>query len=107
MFYTNMCSPASLVRNRHTMRSQKECDNVVVMKVHKITAGGQVSLPAEVRHRWDTTAVVLEDLGDRVVVRPLPADPIGAARGALKGRLTSDSLRAAAREDDSAAAARR
>ena len=78
------------------------------MKVHRITAGGQISLPAEVRHRWSTQAVVLEDLGDRVVVRPLPDDPITAARGALKGRLpSSDELRRRARADETASERRR
>jgi AbrB family looped-hinge helix DNA binding protein len=78
------------------------------MKVHKVTAGGQISLPADVRHRWGTKAVVVEDLGDRVVVRPLPDDPIAAARGALKGQVrASTDLRARAREDEAAAESRR
>lgn len=50
----------------------------------------------------------IDDLGDRVVVRPLPDDPIAAARGALKRRLPSTAeLRAKAREDEIAAEARR
>jgi bifunctional DNA-binding transcriptional regulator/antitoxin component of YhaV-PrlF toxin-antitoxin module len=78
------------------------------MRVHKITAGGQISLPAAVRHRWGTNAVVVEDFGDRVVVRPLPDDPIAAARGALRDRLPSSAkLRARAREDEAAAQSRR
>ena len=51
---------------------------------HVITSAGQVSLPAEVRHRWDTAAVLIEDEGDRLVVRPVPADPIEGLRGVLK-----------------------
>jgi hypothetical protein len=47
--------------------------------------------------------VALEDLGDRLVVRPLPEDPITAARGALKGRLSSEGLRETARRDEAAA----
>jgi len=78
------------------------------MKRHRITAGGQISLPAAVRHRWGTTAVGIEDLGDRVVVRPLPDDPIAAARGAVKGRLeATEKLRGKARRDESDAEARR
>ncbi len=78
------------------------------MKTRKITAGGQISLPAAVRKRWAATTVQVEDLGDRVVVRPLPDDPIAAARGALKGRLPSTAkLRARARKDEAAARARR
>jgi hypothetical protein len=61
-----------------------------------------------VRKRWGTKSVALEDLGDRVIVRPLPDDPIAAARGALKGRLPSTvELRAKARRDEADAEARR
>jgi bifunctional DNA-binding transcriptional regulator/antitoxin component of YhaV-PrlF toxin-antitoxin module len=78
------------------------------MKMRKITAGGQISLPASIRRRWQTRSVSVEDFGDRVVVRPLPDDPIVAARGALKGRLGSTaSLRAAARKDEAVAQERR
>jgi hypothetical protein len=73
------------------------------MKKAKITAGGQVSVPANVRRRWGTSVVALEDLGDRLVVRPLPEDPIAALRGAFKGRLSSEGLREAARRDEEAA----
>lgn len=74
----------------------------------RITTSGQISLPAEVRRRWATKTVAVEDLGDRVVVRPLPDDPIAAARGALKGRVgPSDALRRRARADEAAAEARR
>jgi bifunctional DNA-binding transcriptional regulator/antitoxin component of YhaV-PrlF toxin-antitoxin module len=78
------------------------------MRMHRITTAGQVSLPAAVRRRWGTSVVAIEDLGDRVVVRPLPEDPIAAARGALKGRLgDSAALRARARRDEAAAERRR
>jgi bifunctional DNA-binding transcriptional regulator/antitoxin component of YhaV-PrlF toxin-antitoxin module len=79
-----------------------------LMKMHRVTAGGQISLPAEVRHRWATKVVAVEDLGDYIVVRPLPEDPVAAARGALKGRLRpTDQLRAKARRYEAAAGARR
>jgi bifunctional DNA-binding transcriptional regulator/antitoxin component of YhaV-PrlF toxin-antitoxin module len=52
--------------------------------IAKVTTSGQVSLPAPVRKRWSTAQVVIEDEGDHVVVRPLPADPIAAACGSLK-----------------------
>jgi bifunctional DNA-binding transcriptional regulator/antitoxin component of YhaV-PrlF toxin-antitoxin module len=77
------------------------------MVKRKVTAGGQISLPAEIRRRWGADAVFFEDLGDRAVVRPIPADPIGAARGALKGKLASTDLRAAARNDEERSQARR
>jgi hypothetical protein len=78
------------------------------MRICKITTGGQISLPAIVRNRWQTRSVAVEDLGDHVVVRPIPDDPIVAARGALKGKLGSTaSLRAKARKDEAAAEGRR
>jgi len=79
------------------------------MNVHKVTKGGQISLPAQVRRRWQANAVGIEDLGDRVVVRPLPDDPIAAARGALKARIRASSaeLRSKARQDEAAAETRR
>lgn len=52
----------------------------------KVTTSGQISLPASVRKRWRTTRVVVEDAGDRVLVHPLPEDPIAAACGSLKRR---------------------
>jgi len=74
------------------------------MRKTKITAGGQISLPASVRRRWGTRFVALEDLGDRVVVTPIPEDPIAAARGLWKGLLPpTEELRAQARRDEQAA----
>jgi bifunctional DNA-binding transcriptional regulator/antitoxin component of YhaV-PrlF toxin-antitoxin module len=77
------------------------------VRSHKVTAGGQVSLPAAVRRRWKTKNVRVEDHGDYVVVRPLPDDPVAAARGALKERIDTAKLRAEAREDEASAEARR
>jgi AbrB family looped-hinge helix DNA binding protein len=48
---------------------------------HKITRAGQVSIPAEIRARWDTSTVAIEDEGDRVVVRPVADDPIDSLMG--------------------------
>jgi hypothetical protein len=46
----------------------------------------------------------VEDNGDHLVVRPVPDDPVAAARGALKGRIgPSEKLRARARADERAA----
>ena len=77
------------------------------MRVRRITKGGQVSLPAAVRNRWKTERVRVEDLGDRLVITPVPDDPIAAARGALEGRISSVGLRNQARKDEAAAEARR
>jgi bifunctional DNA-binding transcriptional regulator/antitoxin component of YhaV-PrlF toxin-antitoxin module len=75
---------------------------------HKITNAGQVSVPADVRRRWGTNVVSLEDQGDRLVLKPMPEDPIAAARGALRDRIppTAD-LRARARRDGALAERRR
>jgi bifunctional DNA-binding transcriptional regulator/antitoxin component of YhaV-PrlF toxin-antitoxin module len=69
----------------------------------KISRGGQISVPAHIRHRWGGSTVALEDHGDHVVLRPAPDDPIAAARGALKdlaGDVTSEEMRREAREED-------
>ena len=47
----------------------------------KVTGNGQISLPAELRHRWGVSEVVVVDHGDHAVVRPHPADPVRALRG--------------------------
>ena len=67
-----------------------------------ISKGGQISVPADVRKRWRTRRLQLEDRGDELVLRPAPEDPIAAARGALKGRLrlTSGEMRRLEREEE-------
>lgn len=76
----------------------------------KISRGGQISVPAAIRHRWGTSTVVLRDEGQRIVLEPAPDDPIAAAEGALAGELPKVDLarlRRAARADERAAEARR
>ena len=58
-------------------------DDVVIAKV---TSSGQLSLPADVRRRWRTARVAITDEGDRVIVRPVPDDPVKAACGSLTAR---------------------
>ena len=72
------------------------------MKQVRISRGGQVSIPAEVRHRWSTSRVALEDLGDRLVIHPAPDDPITGLRGAFADSSLPDSaeLRKRARAED-------
>jgi AbrB family looped-hinge helix DNA binding protein len=72
------------------------------MKAAKVTKDGRISIPASIRRRWGTASLTLEDLGDRLVLRPVPADSIVEARGALVGELalTSEQLRARARADE-------
>jgi len=78
------------------------------MKTTSISRGGQVSIPAEVRHRWGTQRISVEDQGNALVIRPIPADPIGAAIGSLAGRApASDAMRAELRDAEAAAALRK
>jgi bifunctional DNA-binding transcriptional regulator/antitoxin component of YhaV-PrlF toxin-antitoxin module len=77
------------------------------MKI-RISKGGQVSLPAEIRRRWATDALVVEDLGDRVVLRPIPSDPVGAVVGAFPSqKRTVSQARTRIREEEQAAERRR
>ena len=83
----------------------------MIMKTRmKISKGGQISVPAAVRHRWGTSTVTVEDRGEVIVVAPAPDDPIAAAEGALAGelpRFDAGVLRRTAREDERAAEPRR
>ena len=74
---------------------------------HRITRAGQVSIPAEVRERWGASNVLILDEGEQIVLRPVPASPIEAVRGLLKGQGRSDitaaeAVRQARREDNAA-----
>jgi bifunctional DNA-binding transcriptional regulator/antitoxin component of YhaV-PrlF toxin-antitoxin module len=76
----------------------------------KISKGGQISVPAAVRHRWGTSTVTVEDHGDQLVIAPAPDDPIAAAEGALASEISdfdARALRRMAREDEDAAERRR
>ncbi|MFN0028848.1 MAG: hypothetical protein ACKV2O_16930 [Acidimicrobiales bacterium] len=51
---------------------------------------------------------MIVDLGDRIVLRPLPADPVGELRGKYRGRGSSTAqARKQARADEAAAEQRR
>ena len=67
----------------------------------RISRGGQISIPAAVRHRWATDNVLLIDEGDALIVRPLPAD-LSAVINSLKlpEGLTTEQLRARARAEE-------
>jgi bifunctional DNA-binding transcriptional regulator/antitoxin component of YhaV-PrlF toxin-antitoxin module len=65
----------------------------------KVTRNGQISLPAELRHRWGVGAVLVIDRGHYAIVRPIPEDIIGGLRGAHAGPgPTSEEARQADRE---------
>jgi bifunctional DNA-binding transcriptional regulator/antitoxin component of YhaV-PrlF toxin-antitoxin module len=51
-----------------------------------VSRNGQVSIPAEARARWASRRVTVVDLGDRIVMRPLPEDPVAELRGKYAGR---------------------
>ena len=59
-----------------------------------ITERGQISIPAEIRHKWNVRRVLLVDEGDRLVLRPVPEDPIAAVLGKYAWiEATSDDMR--------------
>lgn len=67
----------------------------------KVTSNGQVSLPAELRHRWGTSSVLVIDRGDYAIVRPIPSNTVAALKGAHTGPgPTSEVARRADREAD-------
>jgi bifunctional DNA-binding transcriptional regulator/antitoxin component of YhaV-PrlF toxin-antitoxin module len=78
------------------------------MRHATISKGGQVSIPAEVRHRWRTNRLFIDDRGSELVLRPIPDDPLAAVRGSLAKRsgavgTTSDDARARWREEEAEA----
>jgi bifunctional DNA-binding transcriptional regulator/antitoxin component of YhaV-PrlF toxin-antitoxin module len=78
------------------------------MRIARISQGGQIQVPAEVRRRWGTREVILEDEGRMVTIRPLPDDPIGAAAGSLAGPgPTSDESRRRWRAEEAEIEARK
>lgn len=69
--------------------------------VMKVSRNGQVSLPAETRHRWGVDRILVVDLGDHVVMRPLPVDAVGTLYGKYAGPgPTADDARRRARAAD-------
>ena len=69
--------------------------------VMKVSSNGQVSIPSEARARWRADRVVVVDLGDRIVMRPLPDDAVDALVGKYRRRGgDADRARGEARADD-------
>jgi AbrB family looped-hinge helix DNA binding protein len=59
-----------------------------------ITERGQISIPSDIRHKWKVRRVLLVDEGDRIVLRPVPDDPIAAVLGKYAWiAATSDEMR--------------
>jgi len=66
--------------------------------VMTVSQNGQVSIPAATRARWNARRVIVVDLGDRVVMRPLSDHPVAELEGKYKGHgPTSDRARDQAR----------
>jgi bifunctional DNA-binding transcriptional regulator/antitoxin component of YhaV-PrlF toxin-antitoxin module len=55
----------------------------------KVTASGQISLPAHLRRRWQVDEVLVVDKGDYALVRPVPRDPVAQLRGSVPATDTS------------------
>ncbi len=69
--------------------------------VMTVSQNGQVSIPAEARARWKARKVVVVDLGDRIVVRPLGDQPVDDLQGKYRGRgQSTDRARKQARQED-------
>ena len=74
--------------------------------VMKVSANGQVSIPAEVRarwraERWTTERVVIADMGDYIAMRPMSENPFEELVGKYPGKGPStDEMRRMDREED-------
>jgi bifunctional DNA-binding transcriptional regulator/antitoxin component of YhaV-PrlF toxin-antitoxin module len=75
--------------------------------VMKISRNGRVSIPADARARWNVDRVVVVDLGDHVVMRPLPEDAVAGLVGKYRDGPSTDDAHRAARADDAAAEKRK
>ncbi|KAA0232585.1 MAG: hypothetical protein JJLCMIEE_03344 [Acidimicrobiales bacterium] len=75
--------------------------------VMKVSSNGQVSIPADARARWQAEKMLVVDLGDRLVMRPLPEDAVDSLIAKYKGGLSTDEARRRSRKDDAAAERRK
>ena len=75
--------------------------------VMKVSSNGQVSIPADARARWHPERMLVVDLGDRLVMRPLAEDAVGALTGKYERGASTDEARRRAREEDAAAERRK
>jgi len=66
-----------------------------------VSERGQISLPSEIRHKWQVRRLLLVDEGDRVVLRPVADDPIAAVSGKYAWiKPTADEMRSEDRESE-------
>jgi len=74
----------------------------------RVSGNGQVSIPASARARWQADRVLVVDLGDRVVLRPVADEPVESLRGKYTGRGPGTAAaRRAARAEEAAGERRR
>lgn len=79
----------------------KTYNGEVTAHVMTVSGNGQVSIPAGARARWKTRKVIVVDLGDRVVMRPAPDEPVAKLEGKYRTRgPSSDQARRQARRED-------
>jgi bifunctional DNA-binding transcriptional regulator/antitoxin component of YhaV-PrlF toxin-antitoxin module len=68
-----------------------------------VSENGQVSIPAEALSRWKTREVIVVDLGDRVVMRPVSDHPVGDLQGKYRRKgPSSDQARRQVRRNEAA-----
>ena len=83
------------------IHTTQEVEAVPIGYVMKVSANGQVSIPAEVRARWNTEKVVIADMGDYIAMRPASENPLDELVGKYPGRGPStDEMRRMDREED-------
>lgn len=76
-------------------------DEMAMSYVMKVSRNGQVSIPSAARARWAAERVVVVDLGDRVVLRPVSRGGVDDLVGKYAGTGPStEALRAAERGDE-------
>ena len=83
------------------VHTTQEVKAVPLGYVMKVSVNGQVSIPAEVRARWNTEKVVIADMGDYIVIGPASENPFDEIVGKYPGRGPStDEMRRLDREED-------
>ena len=69
--------------------------------VMKVSANGRVTIPAEVRARWNTERVAIADMGDYIAMQPMSENPLDELVGKYPGRgPNTDEMRRMDREED-------